>query len=132
MRRYLIRLALLAVFLGSIVACQQAPSAGTTNTAAPAGAAAEPSPAATGAQAEDATPTVATAAGTAEAMTTASPDYGRTLTVMTHDSFNASADVIAEFEQANRVNLRFLKSGYAGAVLNRAILAKGNPLADVL
>jgi thiamine transport system substrate-binding protein len=54
------------------------------------------------------------------------------LTVMTHDSFAASADVIAAFEQANNVKLVFLKSGDAGATLNRAILSKDSPQADVL
>jgi thiamine transport system substrate-binding protein len=55
----------------------------------------------------------------------------RTLTVMTHDSFSASEAVIAAFEQANQVNLVFLKSGDAGAALNKAILSKDAPLADV-
>lgn len=77
---------------------------------------------------EGATETTESSAETA----TASPDYGRTLTIMTHDSFDASTDVITEFERDNKVNLRFLKSGDAGGVLNRAILAKGSPLADVL
>jgi thiamine transport system substrate-binding protein len=55
----------------------------------------------------------------------------RTLTVMTHDSWNVSADVVAEFETANNAKLQFIKSGDAGEALNKAILAKGNPLADV-
>src|ERR1041384_4862424 len=55
----------------------------------------------------------------------------RTLTVMTHDSWNVSADVVAEFEAANNAKLQFIKSGDAGEALNKAILAKGNPLADV-
>lgn len=55
----------------------------------------------------------------------------RTLTVMTHDSWNMSADVAAEFEAANNAKLQFIKSGDAGEALNKAILAKGNPLADV-
>ena len=55
----------------------------------------------------------------------------RTLTVMTHDSFAASEDVLKSFEQANNVKLNILKSGDAGAALNKAILAKGNPLADM-
>jgi len=50
---------------------------------------------------------------------------------MTHDSFAASEDVLKSFEQANNVKLNILKSGDAGAALNKAILAKGNPLADV-
>ena len=54
-----------------------------------------------------------------------------TLTVMTHDSFAASEPVIATFEKANHVKLVFLKSGDAGAALNKAILAKDAPLADV-
>ena len=55
-----------------------------------------------------------------------------TLTVMTHDSFAMSEAVAAEFEAAHSVELRFLESGDAGEALNKAILAKGNPLGDVL
>jgi thiamine transport system substrate-binding protein len=54
-----------------------------------------------------------------------------TLTVMTHDSFAASDSVIKAFEQANHAKLVFLKSGDAGAALNKAILSKDAPLADV-
>lgn len=54
-----------------------------------------------------------------------------TLTVMTHDSFAASEGVIAAFEKANNVKVAFLKSGDAGAALNKAILTAGAPLADV-
>ncbi len=54
-----------------------------------------------------------------------------TLTVMTHDSFQASQPVIAAFEQANHAKVVFLKSGDAGAALNKAILTKDAPLADV-
>lgn len=55
----------------------------------------------------------------------------RALTVMTHDSFAASEVVITEFEKANNAKLNFLKSGDAGAAVNKAILSKDNPLADV-
>ena len=54
-----------------------------------------------------------------------------TLTVMTHDSFAASEAVIAAFESANNVKISFVKSGDAGAALNKAILSKDAPLADV-
>jgi thiamine transport system substrate-binding protein len=54
-----------------------------------------------------------------------------TLNVMTHDSFAASAPVIAAFEKANNAKVVFLKSGDAGAALNKAILTKDAPLADV-
>ncbi len=59
------------------------------------------------------------------------PAGPRTLTVMTHDSFAVSEDVVAEFEKANNAKLSFLQSGDTGSALNKAILSKGNPLADV-
>ncbi len=55
----------------------------------------------------------------------------KTITIMTHDSFNVSKDVISTFEKENGVTVRFLKSGDAGAALVQAILSKGNPLADL-
>jgi len=62
---------------------------------------------------------------------TATPAAPRKLTLMSHDSFNASKDVIAEFEQANNAHVEFLKAGDAGKALNQAILSKNNPLGDV-
>ncbi len=55
----------------------------------------------------------------------------RTLTLMTHNSFAASEEVIQEFEQANFAKLKILPAGDTGAAVNKAILSKGNPLADV-
>ena len=54
------------------------------------------------------------------------------LTVMTHDSFSVSEGVVTAFETANNAKVTFLQSGDAGAVLNKAILTKEAPLADVL
>ncbi len=51
--------------------------------------------------------------------------------LMTHDSFSASTAVVQTFEQANHAKIVFLKSGDAGEALNKAILSKNNPLADV-
>ncbi len=56
----------------------------------------------------------------------------QTITVMTHDSFSVSEDVVKSFEEANNAKVVFLQSGDAGAVLNKAILTKDAPLADVL
>jgi thiamine transport system substrate-binding protein len=56
----------------------------------------------------------------------------QTLTVMTHDSFEVSAGLITAFEDANHAKVVLLKSGDAGAALNKAILTKAAPLADVL
>src|SRR5581483_3744175 len=59
------------------------------------------------------------------------PSGPQTLTVMTHDSFAATDTVIQSFEQANNAKVTFIKSGDAGAALNKAILSKDAPLADV-
>jgi thiamine transport system substrate-binding protein len=50
---------------------------------------------------------------------------------MTHDSFAISQEVVAAFEQANDVKVIFLASGDTGAALNKAILTRDVPLADV-
>lgn len=54
------------------------------------------------------------------------------LVVMAHDSFTMSEGVVKEFENANHAEVVFLQSGDAGAMLNKAILTKDAPLADVL
>lgn len=54
------------------------------------------------------------------------------LTVMTHDSFAVSEAVLKQFESDNNAKVTVLKSGDAGAMLNKAILSKDAPLADVL
>ena len=74
----------------------------------------------------------ASCAQTAPSPTAApTPSGPQTLTVMTHDSFAASEPVVAAFEQANNAQVTFLKSGDAGAALNKAILSRDVPLADV-
>ncbi|HUI88451.1 MAG TPA: thiamine ABC transporter substrate-binding protein [Anaerolineales bacterium] len=60
------------------------------------------------------------------------PAGPQNLTVMTHDSFAVSDSVIQAFEQANDVKVTFVKGGDAGEMLNKAILSKSAPLADVL
>ena len=56
----------------------------------------------------------------------------QTITIMTHDSFSVSEDVVKSFEETNNAKIVFLQSGDAGAVLNRAILTRDAPLADLL
>ena len=60
------------------------------------------------------------------------PKGPATLTVITHDSFAVSEEVVKSFEEANSTTLVFLPSGDAGSMLNKAILTKETPLADVL
>jgi len=53
------------------------------------------------------------------------------LVIMTHSSFDVGTEVIETFEQEHNVKVTFLDSGDAGEALNKAILAKDNPLADI-
>jgi thiamine transport system substrate-binding protein len=66
------------------------------------------------------------------ALVSCAPKAPPELTVMTHDSFAVSQEVVQAFEQVNNVKVTFLASGDAGAALNKAILTKDAPLADVL
>ncbi len=59
------------------------------------------------------------------------PAAGQTLTVLTHDSFAVTEDLIRQFEQQNHVKMNFIKGGDSGSALNRAVLSKNSPLADV-
>ncbi|GAA5532281.1 thiamine ABC transporter substrate-binding protein [Deinococcus aluminii] len=55
-----------------------------------------------------------------------------TLTVITHDSFDLDKKLVAQFEKANNARVRFVKGGDAGELLNRLILTRRAPLADVV
>jgi len=67
---------------------------------------------------------------TTEAARNAAADIP-TITIMTHDSFSISKAVVSKFEEKVHARLVILKSGDAGEALNKAILSKNNPLADV-
>ena len=54
------------------------------------------------------------------------------LTVLTHSSWALDKNLIAQFERESGISLRFLKGGDAGEMLNKAILSKGAPIADVI
>jgi thiamine transport system substrate-binding protein len=107
----------------SLTGCTTIPAA--TPTAAPAVTAAPATsttaPAATSESGNQ--PTVVAA--------TTVPGGPGTLTVMTHDSFSISEGVLAKFQSQCGCTVQFLKSGDAGLALNKAILSKNNPLADV-
>ncbi len=51
---------------------------------------------------------------------------------MVHDSFAVSEAVVKDFEQQSNIKITFIKSGDVGAMVNRAILTKDSPQADVL
>ncbi len=54
------------------------------------------------------------------------------LRVMTHDSFSLPTDLVEAFEAETGIDVVFLSGGDAGEALNRAILTRGRPIADVL
>lgn len=55
----------------------------------------------------------------------------KTVTLVSHDSFNASKSVLKEFTDETGYTVKVLKSGDAGAALNQEILTKGSPRGDV-
>lgn len=132
------RLAALLVAVVLLMSCQgasptvQGPSSREVPSVTPGGPPTIPFPTVS-------SPTLAPTMTTAPAAETAVPPTetlapGQTeLTLVTHDSFAASEDVISEFEKANNAKVRILKSGDAGAELNKEILAGAtNPLGDAL
>lgn len=54
------------------------------------------------------------------------------LTLLTHDSFAVTTEIMAVFESQNNVTVNVLRAGDAGQMVNQAILTRDNPLADVL
>ncbi len=54
-----------------------------------------------------------------------------TLTLASHDSFNVSDELLQQFEAENNVTVQFLALGDAGEALNKMILSKDAPLADL-
>ncbi|MVO89908.1 thiamine ABC transporter substrate-binding protein [Streptomyces sp. p1417] len=55
----------------------------------------------------------------------------KSVTLVTHDSFNVSKGVLKDFEKASGYKVRVLEDGDAGQAVNKAILSKGNPQGDV-
>ena len=54
------------------------------------------------------------------------------LRVLVHDSFAIGEDVIAGFTERTGIEVEILPAGDAGAVVNRAILTRDRPIADLL
>ncbi len=53
------------------------------------------------------------------------------LRVLTHGSFSLPKDLLAKFEAEHNVKLNIIKAGSAGEMVNKLILTKAQPLADV-
>ncbi|MGK5692242.1 thiamine ABC transporter substrate-binding protein [Streptomyces sp. URMC 128] len=55
----------------------------------------------------------------------------KTVTLVSHDSWAASKDVIAAFEKQSGYKVNVLEDGDAGQAVNKAVLTKDNPQGDV-
>jgi thiamine transport system substrate-binding protein len=55
-----------------------------------------------------------------------------TIRLLTHDSFAVSEGILEGFTKATGIEVELVQGGDAGAVVNQAILTKGNPQGDVL
>ncbi|NEB11772.1 thiamine ABC transporter substrate-binding protein [Streptomyces coelicoflavus] len=76
--------------------------------------------------------------GTLAACGSSSDDAGgsgsggsKTVTLVSHDSWAASKDVVAAFEKESGYKVKVLEDGDAGQAVNKAILTKDNPQGDV-
>ncbi len=56
----------------------------------------------------------------------------QTITIVTHDSFAVSDNVLKAFEDQTGITVNQVKSGDAGALVNQAILTKDHPQGDLL
>lgn len=54
------------------------------------------------------------------------------LSVITHDSFSVDKKLLAQFEAAHNTKVRLIKGGDTGAMVNKLILTKEAPIADVV
>lgn len=55
----------------------------------------------------------------------------KTVTLVSHDSWAVSKNVLADFEKQSGYKVRVLKDGDAGQAVNKAVLTKDNPQGDV-
>lgn len=55
-----------------------------------------------------------------------------TLTVVAHDSFAYTEELLAQFQDETGITVEVLRLGDAGTMLNQLILSKSNPLGDVV
>ena len=58
-------------------------------------------------------------------------DGDTTVTLVTHDSFAVSKQVLRSFTKRTGIRVKILRAGDAGSALNQMILTKDNPVGDV-
>lgn len=75
---------------------------------------------------------VAAPSTTATDSATSSASESVTLRLIAHDSFMPTDGIFAEFTKETGVQIEIVRSGDAGMLVTKAVLAAGNPEADVL
>ncbi|GAA0215238.1 thiamine ABC transporter substrate-binding protein [Saccharothrix mutabilis subsp. mutabilis] len=78
--------------------------------------------------------TVAVAAASlaaCSATTGQAPQGERVVTLVTHDSFAVKPELLDAFKAETGITIKTLASGDAGAMTNKLVLTKGNPIGDV-
>lgn len=78
-------------------------------------------------------PNTATTPGTGgSASTTDTAPPSSSITVVTHDSFNVSPEVLAAFTEATGIDVVLVAPGDGGTLVNQLVLTKDSPLGDVV
>jgi thiamine transport system substrate-binding protein len=79
-------------------------------------------------------PPAGTGAGTAPTTGATEPASvdGATVTIVSHDSFAVTEDLLTAFEQETGIEIEILTAGDAGEMLNQIVLTKDDPIGDVV
>ena len=72
------------------------------------------------------------AEGTPSTSTARDAIAGSEVVLVTHDSFVVDDAVLADFEKSSGLTVTVLAQGDAGAMVNRLVLTKNNPLVDAV
>ena len=127
-------LALTAAAL-TLTACGSAATPAQSGTTTPSASAAAVSPSGSASSSPSGTASdissSAPAGTSAETGSSSAAGGGGEVTLVTHDSFNMTKEVVAKFQQDTGITLKIIAQGDAGAMVNQLVLTKNKPLGDV-
>ena len=69
---------------------------------------------------------------TSTATSTSTKKEPITINVLTHESFDISEEVVADFERAENIKVNFLTAADVGTLVSQLVLTKDNPIAHVV
>lgn len=130
--------ALLTVAALALSACASETANSTAANSTATNSTSTPTAAAAGQVSSPASPSAAAGTPNAPSGTPDSTAPGSTepaakgeVTLITHDSFNVDKQVLADFQAESGITINVLAQGDAGAMVNKLVLTKDNPLGDV-